>query len=229
MIRLSWRTELPQWLMIAGMFVLAALSWPWAPDRIPVHWNLAGEVDRFGGKVEGLLAIPLATLGIYVLMIVLPRIDPGRANYPRFEGAYTIIRISLITLMAVLYALVHLWIRGRQVEIATVVPLAVGGLFLLLGGLLSRIKPNWFVGIRTPWTLSSKTAWTRTHQVGGWVFAALGVAVMAAGVFRSAWTFTGMVALLLGGVAFLVVYSYLVWRGAPDKIPPAGSLPSDDG
>ncbi len=227
-MRLDWRSELPMLLMIAGMFAMAALSWPSAPDMVPVHWNLTGEVDRFGGKAEGLLVLPLAASGIYVLMIALPRIDPGRANYPRFAGAYTAIRISAVALMAVFYSLTHLWIRGHQVEAATAAPVAVGGFFVVLGSLLRRVKPNWFVGIRTPWTLSSRKSWSKTHEAGGWVFVALGIGLIAAGVLRAGWASTGMVAALLAGVVFLVVYSYLVWRGADDKVPPAGGLPSDD-
>jgi uncharacterized membrane protein len=228
MIRLTWRTELPQWLVIAGMFLLAGVTWSWAPERIPVHWNVAGEVDRYGGKVEGLLGIPLLALGIYLLMVMLPRFDPGRANYPRFAGAYTVIRISLVTLLAVLYGVVHLWIRGRQVDVATVAPLLVGGLLIVLGSLMGKIRPNWFVGIRTPWTLSSKRAWGKTHRAGGWVFIAMGLATIATGVLRSAWAAGALLVILLGGTGGLIAYSYVAWRDADDKIPPAGTLPAED-
>lgn len=228
MIRLTWRTELPQWLLILGMFLLAAATWPGAPERIPVHWNIAGEVDRYGSKVEGLLGIPLLALGIYLLMVVLPRLDPGRANYPRFAGAYTVIRLSLVTLLAVLYGVVHLWIRGRHVDVATVTPLLVGGLLVVLGSLMGKIRPNWFVGIRTPWTLSSKSAWVKTHRVGGWAFIAMGLATIATGVLRSAWAAGALLVILLGGIGGLIAYSYLAWRDAADKIPPAGTLPAED-
>lgn len=228
MIRLTWRTELPQWLVIAGMFLLAGVTWSWAPERIPVHWNIAGEVDRYGSKVEGLLGIPLLTLGIYLLLIVLPRLDPGRANYPRFAGAYTVIRLSLVTLLAVLYGVLHLWIRGRHVDVATVTPLMVGGLLVVVGSLMGKIRPNWFVGIRTPWTLSSKTAWVRTHRAGGWAFIAMGLATIAMAVLRSAWAVGALSVIFLGGTAGLIVYSYLAWRDADDKIPPAGTLPAED-
>jgi uncharacterized membrane protein len=216
-------------MVIAGMFLLAGVTWSWAPERIPVHWNIAGEADRYGGKVEGLLGLPLLALGIYLLMVMLPRFDPGRANYPRFAGAYTVIRISLVTLLAVLYGVVHLWIRGRHVDVATVTPLMVGGLLVVMGSLMGKIRPNWFVGIRTPWTLSSKTAWVKTHRVGGWAFIAMGLATIATGVLRSTWAAGALLVILLGGAAGLIVYSYLAWRDAGDKIPPAGTLPAEDG
>ncbi len=81
--------------------------------------------------MEGLLGILLLALGIYLLMIILPRFDPGRANYPRFAGAYTVIRLSLVTLLAVPYGVVHLWLRARHVDVATVAPMLVGGLLVV--------------------------------------------------------------------------------------------------
>lgn len=228
-MKLSWRTEVPQLVLIAGMLLLAAISWPTAPERIPVHWNIAGEIDRYGGKVEGLLAIPLLSLGLYGLMLVLPRIDPGRANYPSFVGAYTTIRVALITLLALLYGVVHLSLRGRPVAVSTVTPLLAGGLFVVLGNLMGKIRPNWFVGIRTPWTLSSKLAWVKTHRLGGWLFILGGVGLMATAVLRASWTAAAILAGLIGVVLWTVVYSYLVWRRNPDKVPPTGTLPAEDG
>ena len=76
------------------MFAGALVIWPVAPDRIPVHWSFDGRVDRWGGKLEGLLGIRLLALAIYLLMRYLPRTDPGRANYARFGGAYTAVPAS---------------------------------------------------------------------------------------------------------------------------------------
>ena len=131
--KISWRSEVPQWLAMAAMFAAAAWTWRGAPERVPVHWNLAGQVDRYGGKVEGLLFVPLLTIAIYALLIVLPRFDPGRANYARFAGAYTVIRIAVVTVMALIYGVTILSILGRPVDVATWVPLLVGAMFVLLG------------------------------------------------------------------------------------------------
>lgn len=225
MIRISWKTEWPNWVLIAGMFILAAITWPSAPDRIPVHWNVYGQVDRYGGKVEGLLMLPLLSLGIYILMLFLPRIDPGRANYQRFAGAYSTIRVAVTALMAVICGVTNLWIRGYQVDMSLVVSLAVGALLIVIGNLMGKIRPNWFVGIRTPWTLSSKLSWTKTHRLGGWLFIVMGLAFIAAGIARSPWAFIAAAAIAIGSAVWMFVYSYLVWRDDPDKLPPAGTLP----
>lgn len=224
-MRWSWRTELPQWALIAGMFLLAAVSWSWAPERIPVHWNVAGQVDRYGGKVEGLLMPPVLALGIYLLLLLMPRIDPGRKNYALFSSAYGTIRVSVLALLAGLYGLTHLLLRGHAVDVATVAPLAIGVLLVVIGNLMGKIRPNWFVGIRTPWTLSSKEAWVKTHRLGGWLFVAAGLGLMLTSILRAPWAAAACVGLLLIFVVVTYVYSYLAWRDDPDKIPPAGTLP----
>ena len=228
-MRFTWRTEWPHWVLLAAMFALAAAAWSSAPDRIPMHWNLAGQVDRFGGRFEGVLAIPLLALAIYVLMIFLPRLDPGRANYAAFNSAYTTLRLLLLVVMAVLYGLVHLWMRGVHAPIGVWVPLLVGALFVIIGNLLGKVRPNWFVGIRTPWTLSSKAAWMGTHRAGRWVFITLGVLMMSCSVLRSVWVVWTMGVVGVTGVLGLVVYSYFLWRRDPEKTPPAGTLPAEDG
>lgn len=226
-MKTDWKMELPLLLLLLGMFVLAAVSWSTAPDRIPVHWGMTGQVDRYGGRFEGLLALPLLGVAIYFLMLFLPRIDPGRANYARFGGAYYAIRASVMVVFAVIYGVTHLVIRGVKVDMPAVVGLLVGALFFLMGNLLGKIRPNWFVGVRTPWTLSSKRAWTRTHRLAGWVFILGGIAIMAAGVLKNAVAVGLAGAVLFGGIAVATVYSYLVWRTDPDRVPPAGTQPPD--
>ena len=228
-MKISWRNEWPHWLLIAGMFAMAAAAWGGAPERIPVHWGLAGNVDRYGGRFEGLLAIPLLAVAIYALMILLPRLDPGRANYAAFGSVYGVMRLALTTVLAACYGLVQLWIHGIHARIEVWMPLIVGALFIVVGDLLGKVRPNWFVGIRTPWTLSSKLAWTGTHRAGRWVFLLMGLMTMSCAVLRSAWAVFTMAGVGLAGLLGLTVYSYVLWRRDPDKTPPAGTLPAGDG
>jgi uncharacterized membrane protein len=211
------------------MFALAAVAWSGAPERIPVHWGLGGNVDRYGGRFEGLLAIPLLALGIYVLMWFLPRLDPGRANYESFASVYGTLRLLLVVVLAAVYGFVHLWLRGVHARIEVWVPLIVGALFMVIGNLLGKVRPNWFVGIRTPWTLSSRLSWNGTHRAGRWVFMLMGLMLMSCAVLRSAAAEWAMGAVTLTGVLGLAVYSYVLWRRDPEKTPPAGTLPAGDG
>jgi uncharacterized membrane protein len=226
-MKVSWRTEWPLWVVLAGMFVLAAITWPHAPDRIPVHWGLNGEVNGYGGKFEGLLMLPLLAAGSYLLFLVLPNLDPGRANYAQFAGAYTLLRFAIVLVLALVDGVILLWIGGHRLSVATFIPMLVGGLFVVMGSVLGKIRPNWFVGIRTPWTLSSKLAWTKTHRLGGWIFMLTGLLFLAAGILRSAPMFIVAIVVTAAGILGTIIYSYVLWRGDPDRVPPAGTLPGE--
>lgn len=215
--------------VIAAMFVAVAIRWPNVPDRIPVHWNAAGEVDGYGGKFVGLLMLPLITLGLYLLLRYIPRIDPARANYASFGGAYLMVRVVLVVYMAFIFVLINVAITDQSaVPMDRLVVGAVAVLFLVLGGVMGKLRPNWFVGIRTPWTLSSKLSWVKTHRVGGWVFIGSGVVTLVAALFGGEVAFYAMFAVLIPGMVFLVVYSYLVWRDDPDKVPAQETTPAED-
>jgi uncharacterized membrane protein len=226
-MKTSWRTEWPHWLLLAAMFGLAASNWASAPERIPVHWGLHGQVDRYGGRVEGLLAIPLTALGIYFLFLLLPRIDPKRASYAAFAGPYSAIRLGVLAVLAALYALTWSWIHGRPAAIHVWVPAIVGALFVVIGSVLGRVRPNWFVGVRTPWTLSSRVSWDRTNRAGGRLFLLLGAGLVLFAATQAAWLLWPVIAGGLVGVLGLVVYSYLLWRHDPDRTPPTGTSPGE--
>ena len=225
----NWRRELPSLLVLAVMLVLLATTWPVAPDRVPVHWNAAGEIDRYGSRAFGLLFPPLLAVGLYLVLLFAPRIDPGRANYASFPDTYLVIRTAVLATIAVFYGVTCVSARGVAVSMDVVAPLTVGTLFVVLGSVMGKIRPNWFVGIRTPWTISSKTSWVRTHRLGGWLFLALGLAFVANALTGRRWAAEWIVGGVVAMVVTLFAYSYLVWRTDPDKVPPAGTLPGNDG
>ncbi len=224
-MRTNLRIEAVQWAVIATMFILAAVVWPSAPDRIPVQWGLSGEPDRYGGKIEGLLLLPLVTLGAYLLMLYVPRLDPRRDNYALFQGAYGVLRISVVVFLALVYGLILLWVRGIELDIAVVVPILVGALLVVMGNLLGKIRPNWFVGVKTPWTLSSTRSWVKTHRMAGWTFVLLGLTFIILGFSGpdgGVWVFATIALAPVASVLWLFVYSYLVWRSDPDKTSETG-------
>jgi uncharacterized membrane protein len=224
----SWRYEIVPLFLVVGMVVVAFALWPIAPETFPVHWNIRGEVDRYGGKFEGLLLLPLISVGLYALLFFLPRLDPGRANYPSFRPAFSIIRLAIITFLAIVYACTLFVAFGFNVNMGAVIPVLVGGLFAVLGNFMGKLRPNWFVGVRTPWTLSSRHSWNLTHRLAGRLFVLMGLAIGACGVWQSAWMVGIAVAINVLSVAWMLVYSYLAWRDDPERVTPAQISPSTD-
>jgi uncharacterized membrane protein len=214
-MKVNWRTEIISLFLIAAMFVLAAITWPVVPDRIPVHWGFSGQPDRYGGKFEGLLLLPLISLGIYLFLLLLPRIDPRGGRYQRFAGAYLVIRTVLISFFVVVYVVGVLWARGVTVDIMMIMSLAMGLLFMVIGNYMGKLRPNWFAGIRTPWTLSSVESWNKTHRLGGKLFIAVGLIMAFTSLFQKPWTFLASIGLLIVCSIGLVVYSYYIWRADP--------------
>lgn len=226
--RWSLRGELPLLLVIAAMFAAAAWSWPRLPERMPTHWNLEGEVDGWGGRFEGLLLLPLVTVGTYLLFLVLPRLDPGRSNYAGFWTVFRVIRLAIVLVLAAIYGAMLASAQGVTVRMSLVMTLLVGALFVVLGFTMGKIRPNWFVGVRTPWTLSSKRSWTRSHRLAGWLFLVSGCGSL---LLLAVSERVALVFLLASGavlVVTVVIYSYVVWRGDNERVPPAGTSPAED-
>jgi len=225
-MKVSWRTELPQWFAIAAMFALAAWAWPRLPESIPIHWNIHGEVDGYGSKFVGLLLLPLTMLGMYWMLRLIYLIDPGKQNYASFSTTLAIIRTTILFFLAVIYCAAVLTTFGHNVNMTTIACFAVGAMFNILGNFMSKIRPNWFVGVRTPWTLSSKTSWNKTHRLAGWLFLLMGLLIVATGAIQTFWMFLTMAVINGLCLAWMVIYSYLVYRQDPHRISAAGVSPS---
>jgi uncharacterized membrane protein len=226
------RNPIWEWLQLAvitAMFATAAIRWQSLPERLPVHWNASGQVDGYGGKFEGLLLLPLIAVGVYLLLRYLPRIDPARANYAGFAGTYLLLRIVILVYFGFFYLVMNLALgESDAVPFEQLVFGGISVLFIVLGSMMGKFRPNWFAGIRTPWTLSSKTSWTRTHRLGGWVFIVAGVATLVASLFSGIAATVTMLVVILPGVVFLVAYSYFVWRDDPDRVPAQETTPIED-
>ena len=139
-------------------------------------------------------------------------------------------RVLLTGYLAFVYVVTTLAIgREQSVPVGPLIVGAVGVLLIVLGGAMGRFQRNWFAGIRTPWTLSSERSWVLTHRLGSRVFVAAGVATLIGAVIGGVWAFVAMTVILLPGTVVLVVYSYLVWRNDPDRLPGPPSGHQEDG
>jgi uncharacterized membrane protein len=199
-------------LIVAAAFGASAIVYPMLPATIPTHWNLAGQPDKWSSRVWGAWMLPVFILGAWALTRVLPAIDPRGANYAKFGGAFEGIVISVMLFMLALHIVVLRASLGYPVDMRRVVPIGIGLVFLAIGNLLPRARPNWFVGIRTPWTLSSDRVWEKTHRFGGRVFVAAGILITLAGLFAVQWAHAVAFTVILITVTTVLVYSYLEWK-----------------
>lgn len=210
------RKWIPVLIVIAAV-AASVFTYSDLPATMPTHWDMQGNVDGSSSRFWGAFGLPLIMVGIYAVMCFLPLIDPRRENYAKFEGAYEGIILTVLLFMLGTHIVVLRAATGFPVSMEKVMPIGLGMLFISIGNLLPRARSNFFVGIRTPWTLSSEKSWKRTHRAGGYVFVLIGV-MMAASIFipvRAGWPIVG--ALTACAVLGLVVYSYLVWRDDPDR------------
>jgi uncharacterized membrane protein len=206
--------------IVLAMLAVSAWAWPQIPAdaQIPVHWGPSGEADGFGPKWLGLLGLPLVGAGILALFALLPRIEPRRQNLERSATAYVGTGIAAVAFMGVLHVVAVMAALGDEANVVRVVELGTGVLFVVIGNYLGKTRSNWFFGIRTPWTLSSERSWNRTHRLGGYLFVGLGVAIMLAALLLAPETFVWLLLIgIFGSIAVLFGYSYLAWRGDPDR------------
>ena len=199
-------------LLILGAIAFSIAVWSRLPERMPVHWDLHGEVNGYGSRAQGAVFFPGLMLLIWVLMLALPRIDPRRANYAKFADTYDLLVNSFVALFAVMHVALLGAAIGWPISMERVVPALVGLQFIILGNALPRARSNWWFGIRTPWTLSNERVWARTHRVGGYLLASAGVVLLAGAARPGAWTFAlGITAVIAAGFGSLV-YSYFAWK-----------------
>jgi uncharacterized membrane protein len=200
--------------IIAGLIITFAITivvYPTAPDRIASHWNAAGEVDGYLSKFWGLFLIPFIMTGFVALLAVLPRIDPYKESYDKFRNYYEGFILLFVLFMLAIQVQIILWSIGYQISPNLTFPILIGILFIYLGFLLDRAEQNWFVGIRTPWTMSSKTVWKKTHELGGKLFKIAGV-ISCSGIFAGVYALWFVLVPALAVAVITVVYSYYEYQ-----------------
>ncbi len=162
-------------------------------------------------KFWGLFLIPFIMTGFVALFAVLPRIDPYKKNYEKFQDYYEGFILLFVLFMLAIQVQIILWSIGYQISPNLTFPLLIGMLFIYIGFLLGHAEQNWFVGIRTPWTLSSKTVWKKTHEIGGKLFIIAGV-IACAGIFAGKYALWFILVPVLSVAGYTVVYSYIEFQ-----------------
>jgi uncharacterized membrane protein len=202
------------------MLVVVVLMWgfglimlPSIPDPAPIHWNAVGEVDGYGSPWIVALLPPIMATIMALLALVLPRIDPRGQGYTGFFRTYALIMNSLVLFFAGLQVITIGVAVGWPVSVPRLLSVGMSLLIIVLGNELGRVTPNYFVGIRTPWTLADPDVWRKTHRVGARLFVAGGgLAALSSLVVPEAWLFVATLLFVIVPVLATIPYSYVVWR-----------------
>jgi uncharacterized membrane protein len=207
----------PVLIVIAAVAV--ALIYGRLPEQVPTHWNFQGEVDDYGPRFPSAFFGPLVSAGLWILLPVLRRVDPRRRNYERFDDTFWLLLNVLTIGMLYLHGLTLAVALGYDVNVSRGMLFGLGLLFAGLGNYLPRLRSNWWMGIRTPWTLESEEVWRRTHRLGGRTFVVGGLLCMIAAMlpWRVA-PWVAMAGLVLAGLV-PVIYSYVIWRQERQQLP----------
>ncbi len=191
-------------------FVGICAVYPGLPDIIPVHYDFNGEVNGYGSKAT-LFAMGAMPVGFPLLFWALPKIDPRRKNYDKHKKAYDIISIFISIFPILMIWTMVFQAMGYNMQIGRVIPALVGILFIVIGNYMPQIRPNYFMGIRSPWALDNPYVWKKTHTFGGIVFCIMGVVMMAAPFLSEALGTPLVIGALLGGAVLTYLYSYIIY------------------
>ena len=210
-IKPTLKSELPSIILIAVTILSAFYFYAHFPDRVPTHWNFRGEVDGWSGRAQGAFIIPAMLIVMYVLFVFLPMLDPKKERYTQFLKTYNVFRNLILLVLILVYFIASFNGLGYNIPVQYTVPVIIGLLFVVLGNYMGKLKRNWFIGIRTPWTMSSEEVWNKTHRVGGYFFIVAGLGIMISPHLSQAWglaVFIATIALMVFGT---FIYSYILY------------------
>jgi len=181
------------------------------PEMFASHWNIKGEVNDYMPKFWGLFLMPFISSGLFLLFILIPKIDPLKANIEKFRKYYDLFIVITILFLLYIYLLTILWNLGIRFNMSMLISPAFGILFFVCGILIENAKRNWFIGIRTPWTLSSDSVWDKTHKIGGKLFKISG-AICLLGVILPDYALFFILIPVIFFTIYLVIYSYIEYQ-----------------
>ncbi len=208
-------TDVLSWGLIAMGFGLAAFFYADLPDPMPIHFRADGSPDRYAALPWGAVIVPLITVAVYALMRILPVISPKEFSMERFSRAYESVVIAVLAFMV----LVQFVLLRTAVEPAfNVVPwigVLIGGLLLVIANYMTKTQPNFFFGIRTPWTLANEEVWFKTHRQAAYLFALAGLVLIVTAPFGTAIYLS--VGFIIAAALWLVLYSYLIYQRLTKK------------
>lgn len=199
------------WLIIALSFVASAWLYSQMPQIMATHWDINGQVNGHMDKFWGLFLLPIIMAVTVALMFLVPQIDPLKRNIAKFRGYYDNFILFVSAFFLYIHGLVLAWNTGLEFDMAKAIIPALAAVFWFAGILMEKSKRNWFIGVKTPWTISNDMVWDKTNKLGAKFFKIFAIASLIAMFLPDFW-FLWLIAALIVASIYLVIYSYLLWR-----------------
>lgn len=211
-MNLILKKEIPIIIIVILPFIYLAYIWNELPERVPMHWDFQGEIDRYGSKAELILIPIVLPLLIYALFLLIPKIDP-KNKLKDIGRKYQSIKMALTALMSALAIFIIHSSKEQSIENSNLLISGLGVLFIILGNYFKTIKPNYFIGIKTPWTLENEAVWEATHNMAGRIWFAGGILVVLSSLVLNQQTTLILFLIITGIITIIpVVYSYLKYK-----------------
>jgi len=198
-------------LIILVSLVSGIILYPKLNDKVASHWDNNGNVNGYTSKLTSILLLPGIMIILYFLFMILPKIDPLKRNISFFKNEWKYFIITIFLFLLYIHLLTLFYNTGLNVNISKWIIPAIGFVFYQTGSLISKSKRNWFIGIRTPWTLSSDYVWNKTHKITSVLFKIYGlIVVLSIFIFKLAFLilFVG----IIGIIMFVYIYSYYTYK-----------------
>ncbi|KPJ56324.1 hypothetical protein AMJ49_05165 [Parcubacteria bacterium DG_74_2] len=192
-------------------FLVGIYLYPQMPEKMASHWNSRGEVDGYLPKFWALFLMPAISIGLFLFFLLIPKIDPLKQNIAKFRKYYDGFIVLIISFLLYVHILTIFWNLGFRFSMAQLMTPALGALFYYCGVLIENAKRNWFIGIRTPWTLSSEKVWDKTHKLGGKLFKLVGIIVLL-GIMLQKYALFFIIIPVLSVSVYLIIYSYFEFQ-----------------
>ena len=205
------KSEIITGLIVVTTFVLALSIFPQLPDKIATHWNPQGQVDSYLAKPWGVFFPPTISIILWLLFLIIPKIDPKKENIQKFRKYFDGFIILFFLFLLFIYLLMIFWNLGYHFNMIRFLTPAIGILFYYIGILVSNAQPNWSIGIRTPWTLSDKVVWQKTHHLGGILFRICSI-LSFIGILWTKIAFFLVIGPVIASAIICVIYSYWLYK-----------------
>ncbi|WP_281228417.1 SdpI family protein [Flavobacterium aquiphilum] len=213
----TFRKELPIIALVLMPFAYLAFIWKTLPEKVPTHWNYKGEVDHWGDKFSLIGMVFMLPVLMYVLLLVVPKIDPKK-RIALMGGKFYQLRFFLVLCMSIMALFIIFITKNPSFSSPNFIYILIGILFLVLGNYFKVIQPNYFIGIRTPWTLENNEVWKATHNFAGKLWFMGGLLIVLGGlIFQNpsfAFVFISLVVVL---ATVPMVYSYVKFKELEKK------------